>query len=109
MIGEIKCHHCGQAIQFDDEQAGTLLKCPVCEYQTRATVPPTVAAAREHDWKMKPCEDCGKEISRRSVFCPSCGGFNTVPFRLVWLSLSLFMVASSIFKLWMLLCDWIFH
>lgn len=48
--------------------------------------------------RLRPCGDCGKVVSVRAVFCPACGGFNRIPFRLVWQAVCLVLLVSAILE-----------
>jgi DNA-directed RNA polymerase subunit RPC12/RpoP len=101
MNGEIKCHHCNQPLQFDDEQAGKLLECPLCNFKTRAEMKPPAPPVNP---RLARCADCDGEVSPRAPLCPHCGGFRRLPFGLVLQAVCWVMLATGI----MTLIGWLF-
>jgi DNA-directed RNA polymerase subunit RPC12/RpoP len=81
------CQRCHGAIEFDDESAGQIVECPSCHEQTALLLPSKpklFKSAQKPEYRMTFCLDCGKEISKKAILCPSCGAFHNIPFRLVW-------------------------
>lgn len=66
MITKCPCEHCGSNIEFEAEHAGTDIECPHCSAGTRLRIPSIQSSLR-------PCLDCGHNISRSALACPSCG------------------------------------
>jgi len=115
MIEKTSCQQCGTHIEFDIDHANQFVACPSCGQQTRLLLPSVPKTAAQSGPKqierlgyikpMRNCGDCGFEISKRAVFCPKCGGFNTVPFGLVWIAVGLVMGCSAIYGLIVLIID----
>jgi len=109
MTEKTSCQFCGTHLEFDVENANQFIECPSCGKQTRLLLPPvskpvsqTIPKAEVRLGFFKPmrtCGDCGFEISKRAVFCPKCGGFNTVPFSLVWRVVCLVMLCFTLLGL----------
>jgi DNA-directed RNA polymerase subunit RPC12/RpoP len=107
MIVRIKCSHCGA--EFDAEAEEHAVLCQECGKEnwiskTRVVMPPAKPAEEP---KLTPCLDCEKPISRTAVFCPNCGRFINVRFRLVWQVFCFVIVASAIWGLWDALWRWL--
>ena len=109
MIEKTSCQQCGTHIEFDIDHANQFVACPSCGQQTRLLLPSVPKTAAQSGPKqierlgyikpMRNCGDCGFEISKRAVFCPKCGGFNTVPIGLVWRVVCLVTVCFTLLGL----------
>lgn len=74
-----KCHcrFCNGPIEFDTAYAGYAQPCPHCGLETDLIVPPppkpeppkTIPAVS----RLRPCPDCGHQVSPRAETCPNCG------------------------------------
>lgn len=81
-----KCQHCDQAIEFDRSQVGNIVTCPGCGSETTLFMPPEPrrpAPRAEPEPVLDECSDCRAAISRRAVFCPSCGAIPSL-WRVGW-------------------------
>jgi len=113
MITKTTCQHCGVHIEFDAEDENQLAPCPSCGNQTRLSLPKPSATRPKlknpaPEAKLEACEDCGGQISRKSVVCPHCGKFINVPFRLVWMAVGYSICAFALFDLIRLLIEEVF-
>jgi hypothetical protein len=113
MIAKCPCQHCGVNIEFEVENGNQFVPCPSCGKQTRLLLPKPSATRPKFErlapeLKLQACEDCGGEISRKSVLCPHCGKFINVPFRLVWMAVGYSICAFALFDLIRLLMDAVF-
>jgi DNA-directed RNA polymerase subunit RPC12/RpoP len=85
MILTVKCEQCGK--EFESEGMDRTEFCPHCGSETRvagrtvAAPPPPLNAPRA---RMKPCADCGSQMSKRALWCPACGSIQRSLFGLVW-------------------------
>jgi len=127
MIARCECQKCGQGVEFDADQfersgdtphriLGQTIECPNCKQHTQIYMlrqPAKTVADRE---LMQPqisgnlvnCPDCGKQISRKALFCPGCGAFERGLLRNIWRIVSTFWLLTLIFVIvgwlvWMLL------
>jgi len=110
MIAKCACQHCDVNIEYEVENANQFVPCPSCGKQTRL-LPPKPSVTRPKiegpaaEPKLGACEDCGGQISRKSIICPHCGKFINVPFRLVWMAVGYSICAFALFDLIRLLID----
>jgi predicted RNA-binding Zn-ribbon protein involved in translation (DUF1610 family) len=110
VIVAVKCRHCGH--EFDSEAESSSAICPNCGKENifrapRVAVPPPAIKkpASETVSNLVYCPSCLEKISRATVFCPHCGAFFNVPFRLVWQVLCWFMVATVLIGIILALLD----
>ena len=99
MLTKTPCQHCGTNIEFDVENANEFVPCPLCGQQTRLLMPARKQPATSFPASLRPCGDCGKVVSVRAVFCPACGGFNRIPFRLVWQAVCLVLFVFGLLEI----------
>ena len=98
MILTSSCQHCAAPIEFEAERVNEFTDCAACGRQTRLLMPKRKQVAALPPSRLRPCGDCGKFISLRAVFCLACGGFNRIPFRLVWPAVCLVLLVSFILE-----------
>jgi len=94
MIAKGNCQHCNQPIEFEAESSGQFFPCPACGQQTRLLLPgkaftntaASIAAKAKNQMEPRiiPCLDCGNEVSRRALFCPHCGEYESGLYRKLW-------------------------
>jgi hypothetical protein len=115
MTSKCPCQSCGGEIEFDvtefessgettHRKLGQTIDCPHCSKPTQIYMnkaefiarPSPTPSAPEMFARLKPCEYCRERISRAAVFCPHCGGFRSIPFRLVLQAVFYFMAASAL-------------
>ncbi len=106
MIAKCPCQQCGVNIEFEVENANAFVACPSCGKQTRLLLPSsreysqTAHAAKlnaKKETKIVSCPDCGNDVSRKALFCPSCGAFERGLFRNIWRIVSTFWLVSLVF------------
>lgn len=66
------CNVCSQKIEFDPSRAGETIPCPHCGMETRIFITNRPAVAH-HPVNLRPCPDCGREVSLNAASCPHCG------------------------------------
>jgi Zn finger protein HypA/HybF involved in hydrogenase expression len=104
IFAKCHCHLCGGSIEFPIEGADTWVTCPHCGRETALVIPTSAPVRPTGFWRrtfekikkgyedvplppepveppiiptLKPCGDCGREISIRAVACPHCGAPGT--------------------------------
>jgi ssDNA-binding Zn-finger/Zn-ribbon topoisomerase 1 len=114
MISKCQCQNCGGNVEFEASEfelsgetshrnLGQMVDCPHCNKPTQIYMnkaefiaPPAMTPpAPEMFASLEPCGYCQERISRAAVFCPHCGGFKSIPFRLVLQAVFYFMAASA--------------
>lgn len=73
MIEKQSCPHCENGVEFDTEeiQYNQDIICPHCS--KTFVLRPYIASIKEPQNKLKNCNDCGHEISKKADSCPNCG------------------------------------
>lgn len=106
MILTIKCEHCGK--EFESEALEKTEFCPHCGRETTIasgviSEPKTVRSPAQNwpartlpESKMIKCADCGAPMSRRALWCPTCGSIQRSLFGL------LFDIACTLGLIWFL-------
>jgi Zn finger protein HypA/HybF involved in hydrogenase expression len=115
MIATEKCQHCSGEFEF--EVGNKTEFCPHCGKETLVQktkfIPPPQFAAKNTEQDFFPalvaCGYCKEKIARAAVLCPRCGGFKSIPFRLVWQATCGVLFVVAILGLIGALIDAIFH
>ena len=86
MIAKTTCQHCG--IEFEIDGMNRTEFCPHCGKETvivaRASKPIPAPVFTQPITQLKPCADCGHQISKRAFWCPSCGSMGKSLFWKIW-------------------------
>ena len=115
MIARCECQKCGQAVEFEAAQfersgdtpyriLGQTIDCPNCQQLTQIYMPRQRSAAITERQQVRPqkignmisCPDCGNQVSRNALFCPSCGAFERGLLRNIWRIVSTFWFLTLI-------------
>jgi len=114
MIAKCQCQQCGQSVEFDAAQfersgetshrlLGQTIDCPNCGVRTQLYLPRVnqpafkMPAATPARGGLVKCPDCGNDVSRKALYCPSCGAFERDLFRNIWRIVSTFWLVSLVF------------
>jgi len=98
MLLKVTCEHCGKG--FESEGLDKTEFCPHCGVEThvsgRGYSAPAPIPRPGKISRLMACADCGQNHSIGAIWCPHCGRFHNVPFRLVWQATGAFYLALAI-------------
>ncbi len=76
MLAKCVCPTCRDEVEYDLNDSGTVVNCSSCNNPLQ--LPPMVLIAppvntASANRNLRPCKDCGNQLSKNADFCPHCG------------------------------------
>jgi zinc-ribbon domain len=114
-----ECQHCSGHIEYPSELGGGSIQCPHCQQVTTLPLPVTSpppplpitppykkmseTTPTERSKLLRPCPDCGHQISKEALICPSCGRRVTFISAIFFAALFISLVFAMIVALFVIL------